>query len=849
MGISGLINFISMGESMKYSTRLLASVALGALMALPAAVPANAAVNEIIVTATKRAENIQDIPVAVTAFTSEMLQSNNILDIHALADYVPGFEFVQSTGRDFERPVIRGQSNIFGESGVSFFIDGVYFSGSLSTIDLSEVQTLEVIKGPQSALYGRNTYSGAINITTKRPGNEYKASASAEYGEHKYHQFTGSLSGPIVKDILSVGVYLRDYKFGGDHRNAFDNSRLGGEKSQSIATTVMFTPNEDWEIMYRGVLARDNDGPPDMFLQLPSTNNVGFETGGDMIGEFFKGEIKAQQGNIDNLLVKGFKPGTRQERQEHSVSIKWKATDAFTVDAVFGFQNDENRQKLDFDFQPTSIFTPIPAISFGEIFPVLNVPGFRGSAFGFGVVPILPHVDTVTDTETISQEIRVSYDEGGPFRAMFGGYFYRNVVSARDLANDVATLADPTIGPLIQAAVDSSAAAACPTTGFFDTTTLQFVQCFFPLFAAPLVVDGRTNSDTRTRDWALFGKYDFDVTSKLTVSAEWRYQEERFKSSIFAFSDSSVSRTGDTFETTTMRFSGTYKLNDDSLLYLVGAKGTKPGGSNGATGLRTFPAPRPTFGDEKVWSVEAGSKNHFFDNQVLFNVDVYYNFISGYQLSQTALQSTDGINVDGIDSIVVNKGSVHVYGLELETALQPKILPGMTVNFNYSYNDSEFQAGATDTNEGILADIADDGLKNCSLGNTDVRPGRCTPAAASIAGRRLPRSAHHQLSGGVNYKGPLVGQVDWFAGVTANYTSKKFVQVQNLATFGDAVLVNLNVGVSTKNFSITAWGKNVFDEGSVLSASKFVDFSNFERAFFANRRRASQWGVTARANF
>ena len=109
--------------------------------------PANAQTDTIVVTARKREENIQDVPISVSAYSGDQLQRLNIANVNDLSQFVPGFQFLNSNQRDFERPVIRGQANILGESGVSFFINGVFFDGSLSTIDFALISAKLVAIG------------------------------------------------------------------------------------------------------------------------------------------------------------------------------------------------------------------------------------------------------------------------------------------------------------------------------------------------------------------------------------------------------------------------------------------------------------------------------------------------------------------------------------------------------------------------------------------------------------------------------------------------------------------------------------------------------------------------------
>src|SRR5262245_7431037 len=166
---------------------------------------------EVLVTARKKQESLQEAPVAVTAFTAETLNERQIRSIEDVARFTPGFVFSKAFGRTNERPVVRGQSNILAgtnpsaEAGAAYFVDGVYYSGDILDLDLRDVQRVEVIKGPQSALYGRNTYSGAINFITRGPTDEFTAHLGGHFDEDEYEgnlslggHFTETLGGSLT---------------------------------------------------------------------------------------------------------------------------------------------------------------------------------------------------------------------------------------------------------------------------------------------------------------------------------------------------------------------------------------------------------------------------------------------------------------------------------------------------------------------------------------------------------------------------------------------------------------------------------------------------------------------------
>ena len=157
-------------------------------------------VDEIIVTARKIDESLQDIPVAVTALTRETIDNLNINDIDDIARYTPGFSYSQAFGRATERPVVRGAGNILAgvqygvEAGTAYFIDGQYYSGEVSSLDMNMIERVEVVKGPQSALFGRNSYAGAINFITKGISDETEYNVKAEIAEHDTYIYMDQLA-------------------------------------------------------------------------------------------------------------------------------------------------------------------------------------------------------------------------------------------------------------------------------------------------------------------------------------------------------------------------------------------------------------------------------------------------------------------------------------------------------------------------------------------------------------------------------------------------------------------------------------------------------------------------------
>ena len=142
---------------------------LGLVLAAPGAAQN---VDEIVVTARKRDENLQDVPLSISVLTGEQMTARGIDNNYDVAAFTPNFNTSQTLGRDNDRPVIRGMASaaVGGEPNASYFIDGVFVSSSIATATTDAIERVEVLRGPQSAQFGRATFSGAVNYVTRTPG-------------------------------------------------------------------------------------------------------------------------------------------------------------------------------------------------------------------------------------------------------------------------------------------------------------------------------------------------------------------------------------------------------------------------------------------------------------------------------------------------------------------------------------------------------------------------------------------------------------------------------------------------------------------------------------------------------
>lgn len=265
--------------------------AVASLVALPAtAAESNTArpFEEVVVTARKREESLLDIPLSVTALSSEDMREANISSLTDIAANTVGFTVNAAFGRQSDRPVIRGLSSIFTDEELAgYFIDGVFVSGSLQSFDLSALERVEIIKGPQSAVFGRRTFSGAVNYVTAVPSSGRSGYLAVEAGQNGRLSLTGNLEGG--SETLAARLTLRSYDYDSQFENTLEGGPdVGGEESRSVNLSTYWAPADGTDIHWNVSYQKDDDEHFPLQLQGAGENNCAG-------GIYFCGVLKADQ--------------------------------------------------------------------------------------------------------------------------------------------------------------------------------------------------------------------------------------------------------------------------------------------------------------------------------------------------------------------------------------------------------------------------------------------------------------------------------------------------------------------------------------------------------------------------
>jgi len=697
-----------------------------------------AVIEDIVVTARKVEESLMDTPIAVTAFGRDDINRLGVVGPADIGALTPGLLYEKDFGRRFDRPVIRGQSNILGAPNAATFIDGVFIPDSLFSTELAFVERVEVIKGPQSALYGRQTFSGAISYVTRKPSEEHEFGARLRAAEDEEYDVLLTASGPLIKDKLYYQVGANYYTFGGQYDNNApgfpgDGETLGGEETQAFSGKLLFTPTDQLDITVRMAWSENDDDHETTALQDSTFNNCFL----DRARQYYCGDVNVGPEAIGVNLEEVEGGGIGRETFRAALTGEYRFANGYTLTSITGYNDADESRRFDADFQPF-----------------------------FGFIGLL-HVNDTVAWESFSQEFRFTSPQDERFRWMVGAYYYDETRDENRFQYQFDRLLD--------------------------------------------------NAENEVENIAVFGSVGYDITDRLTATAELRYAEDELS---LVGGDANADL-NETFDSTNPRFTLDYQATDDLLLYGVVARGNKPGGFNFDVRL---PQGLVAFDEEESWSYELGLKATLLDQRMTVDLAAYYIDWTDQQLTQNFLPA-EGSPFSFID----NAGTLDIYGFEAEVTLA--LTPDWRLRGSYAYTDAEF-TGGTDAEFGQLT------------GND------------SLEGQRPPNMADHMASLISDYRFEFGNGYTGFVSADASFRSSKYAQVMNFAESGDRTVVNARVGVERGKYTLMAFVRNVFDNTDPVSITRYIDSRNFvgspfvtNRGFLAFIPRSRQVGAELRYNF
>ncbi len=327
---------------MKYALLLGAIATTPFAFAAPALAqeePAASAGDEIVVTARRREESLQDVPLAVTAVTAEQLEAIGATDITVLTRSTPNVTFETSRGTNSTLTAfIRGvgqQDPLWGfEPGVGLYVDDVYIArpqGAL--LDVYDVERLEVLRGPQGTLYGRNTIGGAIKYVTARLADDPSLRAKVNLGS--YGQMDGIVSGSVrLSDMFAVGGAVAVLTRDGYGTNVNTGAQHYDKDVQAGRISLEFTPSDSFFVRFAADRTEDNSNAKHGHRELPSRNGTL-----PVLSDVY--DTRAGAGDVNYVETQGM-----------SLQAEWTVNDSLTLKSITAYRDGETRTRIDFDGLP-----------------------------------------------------------------------------------------------------------------------------------------------------------------------------------------------------------------------------------------------------------------------------------------------------------------------------------------------------------------------------------------------------------------------------------------------------------------------------------------------------------------
>jgi iron complex outermembrane receptor protein len=780
-------------------TAMTAHAQTAAAPAAPAAAASAAAaqnLDKVVVTARKREELAVEVPISLLTYSEKELHDAGITDIESLSKSA-GFQLQQSTngstipsGRTLGTISFRGlqpSTALPRDNSGSVFIDGIFISGGVSTVNMADVARVEVLKGPQNTYFGRNTFGGAVNLVTKNPPTTFGGQVNASVTGRGSTDADGTIGGPLTDTIrgsVTVFNHIKEAQY-----HATDGGDLGAEKTTGIAGGLLFTPNDKLWVRVRGHYQRDDD----------SAAQIGYLRGdvyGTCNGQTYGGKTAAGVPITYSPTV-GYFCGTVPSSGQVGLGNVLNANTAIPAAVVNGFVNNT----LNAPFMSDT--------------PNLNHSGMRRDASHYSVQGSYELPMAATLGFSLGYNQAASRSIWDLDRSVLVNFFNLLNIATDDLTGDVRVTSDPT-KPL----------RGLLGVSYFKSKFQLSQVDWNAAFGAPGPTNNTSNYDNeRSNVPAVYGSVDYDITKMLTVTGEARYQRD--KATTFA----SVSGTeySQSFSNVLPRGIVQFKPMADTNIYASWSKGVQPtsfnsGYVNATPAQRTYInsispngaifTPQPS-----IRNLEAGIK------QVLMNGRLEYA-LSAYQLdwsNQVTLSAVFN------SPACIAAGTSNTAACPLGPSGSSILLPN-----NARIRGIEFSTLAYATpnwNVGLNLDFKDAKWKTYYNSFESAFAG----GAARFDGNSLTRVPKINVALNSTYTAPLTGSWAWFARGDLFYNGKSYADNENIAQIAAYTRVNLRAGVQNKNTTIEVFSTNVFDDKHWDFAYKLTDLAFSPLASFSRQ--------------
>lgn len=574
----------------------------------------------IVVTARRREERLQDVPISVTAFSANDIQTTSVTNIKELGHFTPNVTINDHSqvGNTASLIYIRGigqdDPGIIWEPGVGMYVDGIY-SGRLVGIDvdLVEVERIEVLRGPQGTLFGRNTIGGAINVVSAKPDVDAGFSGAAELVTGRFDRFDGklNLNVPVLPGKLAakVGVASRQ-RDGYGRRLDFQTGETIGETGDRDATSgqlmLNWLPHDELSVLFSldGSRVRESGA----VRKLVATGQPPIIGLTNILADPDYGDVFLTDSNFTNF-ANGKDGANDLDVWGAGLTIEWNREDYF-VKSITSYRDMEVLSSSDEDL---SIYTII-------------------------------HSDFNLEQDQFSQELQLGGQSFDGRLDWLTGLFYYEEDASTDVMIDAFELASIIIG---------------------NDLSLNLLE------------------GAKAESYAVFGQGTYSFTDRFSLTAGLRYtkDEKEVSRSRSTINTGQVvvpfGVRSDSWDDVSGRLGLEYKWTDDVMTYVSVAKGYKSGGINGRS---TSDVEFVPFDPETVLTYEAGVRSELLDNQLRLNATLFFN---DYNDIQFLVTGNDPVTLENI-TFVDNAAKADVKGFELELVAAPTSRLNFSAGIGYT---------------------------------------------------------------------------------------------------------------------------------------------------------------------
>ncbi len=622
--------------TLKNKTTILLGLAAASLVAGPAAAQQSAGIvlEEIVVTATKREETLQDVPISVATLQGEAYNAlfSGSEDILALSGRVPGLYAESSNGRAAPRFYLRGLGNIdfdlAASQPVSIVMDEVVMENVvLKSFPLFDMQNVEVIRGPQGTLFGRNTTAGIIKFNTRRPSEETSGYVKGSWAENDTINLEGAVGGSLIDGELSARISGLWRERDNWITNGFTGEESLGQYEEGAGRLqLLWTPNDRLSALL-STQHRSLEGTSSIFRA-----NV-FTTGSDSLNQNYDRETVYYDGGDNNPQ--------EYNSHGHTLNLTYEL-DSFSFNSITSYQDADGYSRGDIDGGVVDFSGTVdvpPGITFDPAAPV-----FGGTALTFpGTITVPSVTQDGADTKQFTQEFRLASNTDDRFSWQMGAFYFNSELKV---------------------------------------TTESFASFGF----AGTQQDTRIKQENET--WAVFGQGSYDVTDELTLTAGIRYTDDEKDFTVLQFGQlwldlgiptSLADPISVDDDEVSWEVAVNYAMTDESTLFARVASGFR---AQTIQGRDVAFLETPTVADsETIDSIEAGYKADLFGERMRINFAVFHYEVDDMQLSIIggATNTNQVINADTGDAT----------GFELDTDFL--VTDNLLISFGASYNDTEIQ--------------------------------------------------------------------------------------------------------------------------------------------------------------